>query len=365
MPKGDVTIKNLPAFLLVDRNQAARRAVVLKSAIVELNERVGRGETPPVVEAALPTQKDKIKQFLEAHPAGITFVAVTEKELSMMSDDGGLPRMPCASIACGFEIINQKGGKHDLYFLTRDNVTGVDIVSMLLSGARGVIDLEAVGSLEVVKCVIQATRDTDKRLKRILVGEPHTKLDRLIDIVKNQMSVGHWTLLLALAEIPRIRLDVSGNANQRKIASALSNWKHVTGFQGSENVTSRHLASILNIIKQHVDVNPDEDEYDEDEDEEAEREGRTRQLTQAELKELPFLPAYARMFGLPRRLIPVRAADESKLASQLFNQGVMGIHVQSPPSNLGGIQVGRVTMPVSHRHQETKRNLLRNKRGEK
>lgn len=364
MSRSDVTAKKTPAILLIDRNLTARRSVVLGSAISELYEKEGKGLNPPPVEAALPTQRNKIEQFLRVQPFGSIFVAVTESELSTLSDGERLPRKPCDSISCGFEIINQKVGDHDLYFLTRDNITGVDIASLLLSGARGIIDLEALGSLEVVGRVIQATHDTDKELNRILVGDPYTKLDRLIDLVKNQMPVGHWNLLLALAEIPRVRLDVSGNVNQIKIAAALARWKDITGFQGSEQVTSRHLASVLNIIKRHVDVNPDEDNYDEnEEDDEVESRSRTRYLTRGELKELPFLPAYARMFGLPRRLIPILGADESKLSTQLFKQGVMGMHVKSLYEG-GVVKVGSVIMPSRSRPQEVKRNL-RHKRGVK
>lgn len=363
MSRGDVTSNKAPAILLIDRNPAARRSAVIGSAIAELQESEVSGVNPTVIETALPTQRDKIEQFLRAHALGAAFIAVNETELSTLSDGERLPRRPCESISCGFEILKQKVNEHDLYFLTRDNVTGVDIASLLLSGARGVIDMEALGSLEVVRRIIQATRDTGKELNRILAGDPYTKLDRLIDLVKNQMPVGHWNLLLALAEIPRVRLDVSGNANQSKIAAALSRWKDVTGFQGSEQVTSRHLASVLNIIKRHVDVNPDEDNYDEDEDEEVENIGRTRYLTRAELKELPFLPAYARMFGLPRRLIPILGADESKLGTQLFKQGVMGMHVKSL-SGGGDVKLGSVIMPSRSRPQEAKRNL-RHKRGVK
>lgn len=368
MPSDDVTAKEIPAILLIDQNPSARRSVVLSSAVTELNEKENWGANLVGVETVLPTQKDKIKQFLRNHSQGIIFVAITENDLSTLSNGNRLPRKPCDSISCAFEIIGQIGESNDLYFLTRNNITGVDAISMLLSGARGVIDMEALGSAEVIKCVIRANRDTNKNLSRILVGDPYTKLDRLIDTIKNQVPIGHWNLLLALAEIPRVRLDVSGNANQIKIASALSKWKDITGFQGSEDVTRRHLASILNIIKGWIDVNPEEDEYEDDElfeDDEVEHESRsTRQLTRSEMQELPYLPTYARMFGLPRRLIPIRDADESKLGTQLFRQGIMGMYVKSP-SIKSGIKIGRVTMPTSVPIQKIKRNRPRHAIGEK
>jgi hypothetical protein len=70
------------------------------------------------------------------------------------------------------------------------------------------------------------------------------------------------------------------------------------------------------------------------------------------------------MFGLPRRLIPILDADQSKLGTQLFKQGVMGMHVKS--SSAGGeIKIGNVTMPSSSRPQESKHNLHRHKKGER
>jgi len=340
-----------PSILVVDGNPAARRCAIIRETVAELADKSGDGTWAAMkVEAMLPSKTSNvIKKIQDIQPC-IVLVVLTETKFSKLTGGKQIPRVPCDSIACGYEIIEQIGVSSDVYFVPRDdNISGVDIMSMLLSGARGVVDLETLGSGVILKTLLQATKNPDavKKKNRLLVGRPYKQLGTLLDMTKSRLTPNQWNLLLALAEIPCTTLKVntkSGNANQKAIALEISRWWERTGYRGSDE-TSRNVVNVLLEIKGNLasslvegegnfEYGFDEEEYDLDDHE----------LTKMQKRELPYLPLYARMMGLPSLLLPIRGLDETLLTSELFKKGVNGMHVKAPISK-NGIPVGEVTMP--------------------
>lgn len=339
------------SILVVDGNMAARRCAIIRETVEDLAKKRGNGGWANIkVETFLPSNKNDIGRILRTIKPLIVLVILAETKFSKLADGRRLPRVPCESIMCGYEIIAQIGVPNDVYFVARDdNISGVDVMSILLSGARGIIDLESLGSTVILKTLLDATKNpvTLKKQNRLLVGRPYKRLEKLLDMTKNRLTPNQWNLLLALAEIPCVPLKVntkSGNANQTAIALEVSRWWQMTGYRVTDE-TRRHIVSVLLEIKSNLALGTDgyEDDLDYEFEEEDEEDMDSSELTKMQKRELPYLPLYARMMGLPSRLLPIRGLDETLLASELFKKGINGMHIKAPTKK-NGIVVGEVTM---------------------
>jgi len=337
----EITLKD-PLIVLIDKNTTARRAAIVREAVADLIREENDQDIWKTVSVKTfaPSEQSEVAVALTGHNCAIALIIIDEKELSTLTDGERIPRLPCESVLCGYRLIGQMGSGNDLFFVVRgDIITGVDVISMLLSGIRGVIDINALGSPGVLKTLVNATQMLDKRLNRLVVGRPYELLDSLITMarIKWQISMEHWALLLALAEIPLLKLPSEYPPKQNKIAQEVSAFEGMTGYLVNSS-TQRKLPLILDMVGGEIGV------FDNDElTSEEERLGRGRYLDREEMFELPYLPLYAREIGMPSRLLPIRELDQSQLATWLY-KGFRFIEIRSTQT-YDNIPVVQITMP--------------------
>lgn len=342
MARTSKAIGEEPLLLLVDANAVARRAAVLKEAAKELGDVAGQ-------------EKWRNLQVIVVHPSEaleyiarqgetlgvVILVVIAEEGLSLLTDGQRIPRTACDSVSCGYSLLAQVGQANDVYFVARDDkITAVDTVSLLLSGARGVLEMDALGSVEVLRIILGATQESNKPLNRIVIGRPCDQLNALKEAVhaRWQMALQHWKLLIALAQIPLLRFPATGNQpTQTGIAGEMSKWSDVTGYMVTKS-TERQLPLVLEFVSEELNVGPEEEGAVDD----RYAPGR-RQLTRAQMYELPYLPMYARLLGLPSQLLPIDGIDDSNLDDQLY-KGLRGLEIAST-SSAGDFPIGHITIP--------------------
>ena len=333
MKTSKVLTNGNPSLFLYDQKLYARRHLVIKDAAQEV-----LGTEVDV--KRISTESSLVSHWIDGSSGSIIFIVITENQLADLKENR-LPRVCCDSIRIGYDLIDKVGTNNDIYFVVRD-VTGADVVSMLLSGARGVIDPDFLGSSEVIKKVLDEVRTRDRRLNRLLIGRPSQTLKSLREMVvsKWQLASTHWELLLALGEIPCIRLHVNKNMpNQKGIANEIANWHRVTGYLVNTN-TSKKIPTIMELVASEVLEDDETDDWTIEE-----RQNKRRQLSGSEMLELPYLPMYARYLGFPSRLLPISGYDQSQIAIKLYS-GLRGIEfVTTKYHENGDVVISNITMP--------------------
>lgn len=294
----------------------------------------------------------------------VALVVLTAENLTMLTD-GHLPRRVCAPVNVGYELLNQLNGIGDVYFLAAQ-ITGVEILSLLLSGARGVLDMGVLGSVGILRHLCDATRDIEKGMNRIAAGHSFSELDKLIQTVrvKWRMAPEHWRLLLAFGEVPVMKLPCGFPPNQDNAARALARYEGITGYVVSKR-TARKIPALLDYVGSELDQLNDEKQQrdnagdenwpedtmpeseethslDEDQSAPNPRRWREGRLTPEEKADLPYLPVTIRHLGFPQRLLPIRGLDQSHLSGRLYD-GILGIDVLRTRS-FGGIRFVQLTM---------------------
>jgi len=305
--------------VLIDSNRSARRVAVLNEALSEATQRESQRDLEKLKVTDLYVyRQQEIEDTFTRFSKSVVFVVIDENELTTLKH-GRLPRVPCESIACGYELIRSLGRRADVYFVIRRNVSGLDVLSMLLSGARGVVDREVLGSSDLISLTVSSLMHGDRE-RRIVAGHAAHVLDSTIQLikVKHGMAKRHFALLVALAEIPRRRLNIGDRVTQKEVVNQIQRYFDATGYQVKLD-TYRLLPILLTIVKQGVSL-------EEDEDVEREEPDNSRfMLTRGQRQELAFLPTYAREFGLPAHVLPVRDIDEINLINHIYKYGVNGV----------------------------------------
>jgi hypothetical protein len=326
----------LVRVLLLDDAPAAGREAALREALYAASRGVSFSGRMVQVDLTARRLRDVVAAD-RPELADMVLIAISEDRVSSLTSDesveggGRLPRIACGSVRAGYDLLRNEGRRPDVYFLLRPPVSyGLHVLSLVLSGADGVLDAEYAGSSHVAAWLLQrrlrhlanakwaSSRSTGLTLSNAtrkvtaLAGRPAEALDRLIDIARADWHIDfpRWELLLALAQVPRERLGPRPRTpSQTWVKAALDNWAHVTGYVGGEGVR-RRIPSVFDLLR--------DDEETMLADSPADREGRRRALTSQEMQELPALPALARSKGFPNQLLPVRGVDDSALAHTLY-----------------------------------------------
>jgi len=336
--------------VLIDSNRSARRVAVLREALSEATRRESQCDFKDLkVTDLYGYRQQEIQNAFTRFSKSVVFVVVDEKELTTLKYRR-LPRIPCASISCGYELIRSLGRRADVYFVIRRNVSGLDVLSMLLSGARGVVDREVLGSSDLISLTVSSLMHGDRE-RCIVAGHAAHVLDSIIQLikVKHGMAKRHFALLVALAEIPRQRLNIGDRVTQKEVVNQIQRYFDATGYQVKLD-TYRLLPILLTIVKHGVSLEGDEDVEREEPD-------HSRfMLTRGERQELAFLPAYAREFGLPAHVLPVRDVDEINLINHIYKYGVNGVETVAQ-RNAERLEIRQVSL---HRvHDEAARSNKR------
>lgn len=339
MPQKRISSPDKLSLVLLDKQIIARRKVVIEEAAVEL-AKSDPGSVDVGLEYLPATNISQIRKRLTRQSSKLIMVVVHEDDLSGLTDEQKIPRIPCESVALSYSLLDHVGANNDLYVVVRD-ITGVDVISLLLSGVRGVIDVDAIGSSKILKKLVNGTSQPDKRMHRLLIGRPYLAFNALVEMarVRLQIPIQHWRLLLALAEIPVRKLNCDLQPKQKQIANEMSKYEDTTGYVVT-NVTSRQLPLVLQLVAGELGL------LGEDNTSERRDAGKRRRfLDREEMFELPYLPSYARELGLSSCLLPVRGLDQSQLADYLY-KGLRGIET-ALTSSLDGIALADLTMPRS------------------
>ena len=206
--------------VLIDSNRSARRVAVLREALSEATRRESQCDFKELkVTDLYGYRQQEIQNVFTRFSKSVVFVVVDEKELTTLQYRR-LPRIPCESISCGYELIRSLGRRADVYFVIRRNVSGLDVLSMLLSGARGVVDREVLGSTDLISLTVSSLMHSDRE-RRIVAGHAAYVLESIIQLIKGKhgMAKRHFALLVALAEIPRQRLDIGEKVTQKEVVN--------------------------------------------------------------------------------------------------------------------------------------------------
>ena len=332
-------------IVLLDHNCAARRRSVIAEALSEGAERSLHAVN---LEVLYSYRRSDVHGVIENFSRCRVFVVIGEEQLATLSDKSRLPRIPCASIACGYELLDQFRTGVDVYFVTGGAVCGFDVASMLLSGATGVIDSETLGATALIELILDDKRDPSYR---ILAGRPQRVLESAIQLIrgKHRMAERHFSLLMALAEIPAVRLDISAPVTQKEVVNQIQSYVTTTGFNVKLD-TYRLLPTLLTILKGEMAT--DEKDQDGDDGEDDSR----LMLNRNEKPELAYLPLYARMMGLPACVLPIRGVPQENLIREIYRRGIYGL--ERVDQTVQGVQIGLYTLPNAAKQSSKKREKL-------
>lgn len=346
--------------LIIDGQNHARRDAVLRAAFDAIRSRDSRDIYRDVqINSFPPSEQLEIKESLRAaaqkHIPTLTLVVVSERDRSKPAD-GITGRLPCDSISLGYGLIDEAGVANDIYYVVND-ITAVETLSLLLSGARGVIQVDALGAVGLLMALVDGTTERDKRLNRKLAGRPYHELELAIDVWRRNLQIAdrHWLLVLALAEIPVMRLptqrtrDIAEASSieekrkarkqptQKQIALEISLYSSVTGF--SYSGSERLLPDVLKMLEVAIM----QIETGEQASYEPSSVEKRRRLAQEEMFELPFLPVYARRAGFPSRLLPIRGINDTQLSDHLY-AGISRVEIKRTRS-ADALVIADVTVP--------------------
>ena len=110
----DSPIDSVYGFVLVDHNRSARRAAVLSQALAEAAQSGSHNKMKEVnVTDVYTYRQPEIHAAIAQFSRSAVFIVVDEDELTALTDGRRLPRVPCQSIACGYELMNSLPGKAD------------------------------------------------------------------------------------------------------------------------------------------------------------------------------------------------------------------------------------------------------------
>lgn len=298
---GDLTLP----VVWVDTEPKARRASLLRQAIEE-SRPPHSGQTGDKVIVKLcecdSTSKTRILSLAQANPS-LIFIVVSEAELAAFGTD--LQRIPCASVRLGYELISECSTCNDIYFvIPSGRATGVDVLSLLVSGARGVVGLDALCSSQIVRALVNRYGKGQRLEDPIVAGEPMELLDHLIELVDARYKrQAKFELLLALSEIPLARLPIQGSPTNTQLAEEIGKFGNKTGYYRNTN-TERIIPLIVDEVEQLL-----ESPVGSMITEELPHQLRLRlgYLGRVKMIDPPYLPMYARLvYGLPSCLLPVR-----------------------------------------------------------
>lgn len=303
-------------LFLVDNKMIARRRSIIQSTLAEMGkdasklnfQHIGSAEYSKIIDVA--NKADTIALFTVGH-----------EQLASLSENGSLPRIVCETLAHGYETINQLGSESNVYAVV-GKITGVEVLSLLLSGFKGVLDVNSLGSTAMIRRILSDVNKTERLQKCLLIGRPYLSFKFLSQALRSDLQIdgSQWNLLLALAEIPMIKLPFSGKVpKQKTLASTIAEWSHATGYL-SIDAASRNLPKIQDTL---FDILTSEDYKSELHLIEL---GDFGTLDKNDQIDLHYLPLYARLIGLPSCLIPIRGADESQIQSLLY-KGLRGTEV--------------------------------------
>jgi hypothetical protein len=344
-------------MVVIDDNPAARRIAVLSQALADA-QRANSRAVPGRVEATdLYTYgQPEIEAVVARFSRSSVFVVVNEERLSELTGGKAVPRVPSQSIAYGYELMSKFGTNVDVYFVVRRNAGGLDVISMLLSGARGVIDSEVLGSSALISIVLKGLAEPATET-RILAGRAAQVLDSFVQLVRSKyrMAKHHFALLVALAEIPLMRLNITDRVTQKEVVNQLQRHFDETGYEVKLD-TYRLLPTVLTIVKETIS-----DDYEEDVsecgDENLEDNSRLI-LSKSERPELAFLPSYARHFGLPAQVLPVRGINQADLIKHLYKRGLYGVETLGA-LQFEGVQISQVTFPPGEGDRQKRKRRRR------
>jgi hypothetical protein len=156
------------------------------------------------------------------------------------------------------------------------------------------------------------------------------------------MAKRHFALLVALAEIPRLRLNISERVTQKEVVNQVQSHFDETGYKVKLD-TYRLLPTVLTIVKEAMS-----DQYEEDMSEwgdESLEDSSRLILSKSERPELAFLPSYARNFGLPTHVLPVRGISQEDLIKHLYKRGLYGVETIAV-RQVENVQIRQVTLPL-------------------
>lgn len=305
----------------IDTVPGARRDIVVRTVAREMEAELDRGIEIVAQRSVAELGRDG---WLD-----IAIVVVSEKRLSEFTD-GQLPRKPCPSIAAGYRLLDthQSARKRlDLHLVVKREVTGVELLSMLVSGTAGVADIDGLAAIVRRAALTRCQAQDAGHHRHLLFGECYTTLDRFADQFRD-VAPDLWKVSLALAEVPADQLDLGERGTQREAAEALDSWSHVTGYVDDGN-TYRRIGRLAKMVG-HSDQDEDEGEP-----------GRLHKPEK--LRILPSLPMYVRRFGYPPCLLPIRGRDQPGLAVDLYKV-LQAVRVRSSNPELG-LEIGLADIP--------------------
>jgi hypothetical protein len=350
--------------LLIDDAPGAGREAALRAALEAADTAAGGHSLKVEVKTQRTGELAAMSGADRGQLADIVLIAISEEDVCVLTPDaraeGGerIPRKACQSVKIGYSLLDDDVGRPDVYFLTRSSVTyGLHVLSLVVSGADGVLDAECVGSQRTAARLLERRRGRTRgsraspraaprlvwsnksRTASLLAGKPAEALDNLIDVARAgwQIDLRHWELLLALAQVPRDRL---GPRTKRApssiwISEALNRWSLVTGYVAGANVR-RQVPWVFDLLtadeEEDVAVDTMED-----------RDRRRRGLTSEQMHDLPFLPALARSKGFPRKILPVRNVSDAALTETLY-RGLYRVQLYRSEVD-EGIQFRFATLP--------------------
>ena len=313
-PESNTRRKTHLAF--VDSNQAARRSEIVRVVV---------GEEAKVADCEVVFSSHKNPEGLGAlEDLDTVVVVIGDRELAGLTE-GKYPRRCATALQEAFSLLDScsNAGKDlDLYIVVKSDVSGVDVLSILLSGTAGVADLDGLAPL-VSRAIVRHRLPVAERMaKRLLIGQPYVALDHFLEKHKH-LSRELFEAAIALAEVPVDQLDLGDKATQTEAAAALDAWSHVTGYHDFGS-TYRHIGSLAKCW----------DEQDED--------GNRLHKTE-KLRLLPNLPLYARRQGFPGRLIPIRGRRQQEITVDLY-RGLREVRVRRYELEQG-VEAGLADVP--------------------
>jgi len=260
-------------------------------------------------------------QGLLREGSSIVLIAVDETILSLAQ--AKLPvRTPCGSIKFGYELLGNARNADEVYFLVRrGSTTGLDVLTLFLSGARGVIDMEAMVNPEVIESIVNARSAGDTNRFRYVVGGAYLVFDQLLDLYSRITSRPQWEIMLTLCEVPHNRLiiDDAQTMTNKAIVRALSKPSAYTVFLPN-TASDRNVGELIAALEEELEqISVRDSEKSVAWERDLDQMGEEIIVPIVGEFDSAYLPLYVRQLGFPARLLPIRDVEDSKLVKHLYD----------------------------------------------
>ena len=196
-------------IILVDPDPIGGRSQLVKAVAMAANPSIDVVVGGSKLAGPQPlTYSKALRESESCYTKPAILVTVTRSPLASFDATVMGGRRPSDEVDAGLRLLRGVGLNADVFFvLCAADCGPVDIFSLLLAGARGVLDASALGSRPILEYLASPSKWTDP-LRHLLVGRPYERLAYFHGRVfaHTRLSRPQFQCLVGLAEMPELQI---------------------------------------------------------------------------------------------------------------------------------------------------------------